>query len=463
MLKIRTYVGFFLWILVFLISCRDEISFDSPGQAFRLSTDTLFIDTVYHQVRSETYAIKIYNKENKDVQIPRIFLEGGLSSPYRINVDGTSGTNFKNIPLRAKDSVYVFVEIAPSATSPSAIAEDLVRIESSVAQQKVRLFSVVQDAEFFISTNGQPIILNQNTQWSNEKAKIIFGNLELAAGKSLNISKNTKVYFHKNSKMIIDENATLNILGELNQEVIFRGARNDANYDTLPAYWGGVIMKENSVLNMNYARMFGGYSGLSLIKNQANITNSIIFNFQDYGIQALNSVVDCKNVVLNHCGNSAVRIFAGGTYSFLQSTIVNYWHYSGFSTDAVVASNQDTNNTSLYNPLNLSFRNSIIYNDTTNAIDFKNLRQNYNYNFENCLIKHEPTASGFSFENNPNVISCWKNTSPDFQKKGVFEQFLKPKTGSFVIGKGKTSFAQQIPFDIKNINRSLLPTLGAYQ
>jgi hypothetical protein len=39
-------------------------------------------------MRSETYAVKVYNNENKDVLIPRIALEGGNSSLYRINVDG---------------------------------------------------------------------------------------------------------------------------------------------------------------------------------------------------------------------------------------------------------------------------------------------------------------------------------------------------------------------------------------
>jgi hypothetical protein len=90
----------------------------------------LGLDTVYNQVRSETYAVKIYNTENKDITIPRIYLEGGAASPYRINVDGKPGTEFTNVPLRKKDSLYVFVEIAPQANATEAIAEDRVQIES---------------------------------------------------------------------------------------------------------------------------------------------------------------------------------------------------------------------------------------------------------------------------------------------------------------------------------------------
>jgi hypothetical protein len=89
----------------------------------------LVLDTVYNQVRSETYAVKIYNTENKDITIPRIYLEGGAASPYRINVDGKPGTEFTNVPLRKKDSLYVFVEI-PQANATEAIAEDRVQIET---------------------------------------------------------------------------------------------------------------------------------------------------------------------------------------------------------------------------------------------------------------------------------------------------------------------------------------------
>ena len=44
--------------------------------------------------------------EDKDVMIPKISLEKGAASLYRINVDGKAGTDFNNIPLRKKDSLY---------------------------------------------------------------------------------------------------------------------------------------------------------------------------------------------------------------------------------------------------------------------------------------------------------------------------------------------------------------------
>ena len=196
--KLKFILALSFWFLLTAVACnRDDISFESPSQLLRFSADTVFCDTVYNQVRSETYAVKIYNTEDKDVMIPKISLENGSSSLYRINVDGKAGTDFTNVPLRKNDSLYIFVEIAPVANSPEAIAEDRINFQTPAGNQHVTLFSVVQDAEFFIQTDSNPNVLAENTNWTNEKAKIIFGNLTLEAGKILNIQKGTKVYFHK--------------------------------------------------------------------------------------------------------------------------------------------------------------------------------------------------------------------------------------------------------------------------
>ena len=279
--KLKLFLGLSVWSLLMAVSCnRDDITFDSPSQLLRFSKDTVFCDTVYNQVRSETYAVKIYNNEDKDVLIPKISLAKGNSSLYRINVDGKAGTDFTNVPLRKKDSMYIFVEIAPVANAPEAIAEDRITFESAAGNQHITLFSAVQDAEFFIESPTNPNVLTANTTWSNEKAKIIFGNLTLDEGKKLDIEKGTKVYFFKNAGMKISKNAELNVNGELNKEVIFRGDRSDPKYDTIPKNWNSISFDVGSKLTMNYAKIFGGTRGLEMNETNANITNSIIHTHQ---------------------------------------------------------------------------------------------------------------------------------------------------------------------------------------
>ena len=73
--KFKLILALSFWTLLTAMSCnRDDINFESPTQLLRFSADTLFLDTVYNQVRSETYAVKIYNNEDKDVLIPKITL-----------------------------------------------------------------------------------------------------------------------------------------------------------------------------------------------------------------------------------------------------------------------------------------------------------------------------------------------------------------------------------------------------
>ena len=58
--------------------------------------------------------------------------------------------------------------------------------------------------------------------------------------------------------MKIGKNAQLIANGDLGKEVIFRGDRNDARYDTLPLNWGGIQLEQGAIANLKYAKIFGG-------------------------------------------------------------------------------------------------------------------------------------------------------------------------------------------------------------
>ncbi|MCU7615346.1 hypothetical protein N0B16_12945 [Chryseobacterium sp. GMJ5] len=456
------------WMLLIVVSCnKDEITFDSPSQELRFSKDTVFCDTVYHQVRSETYAVKVYNNEDKDILIPRINLEKGAASLYKINVDGKPGYDFQNVPLRKKDSLFIFVEIAPQATGPEAIAEDRVIFTSPAGQQHVTLFSVVQDAEFFIQTPSNPNILASNTTWTNNKAKIIYGDLTVNQNVTLDIQAGTKVYFHKNSGMKVSAGATLNINGTQNNQVILRGDRNDPYYDTIPRNWNSIRMAAASTLNMNHARLFGGTRGLDLTETTANISNSFIHTFYEYGIRSIKSTVNTKNLVMNNCGESCIGIFKGGTYNFLHSTIANYSEtMNSLNRNGLFASNEYQNQAGQIElgPLVLNLRNSIVYSDRDNSVQLELTPGQYNFQIQNSLLKYSgPSAAGFTFDSSPNVIQSIKNEDPKFTNYFAAQMNLRVKTDSPARNKGNTAVAATVPTDIVNVTRTSNPTLGAYQ
>ncbi|MCE3077280.1 hypothetical protein [Chryseobacterium gwangjuense] len=467
-MKFKLLLAFSFWMLLLAVSCnKDDITFDEPTQPLSFSRDTVFCDTVYHQVRSETYVVKVFNNEDKDVIIPRINLEKGAASLYKINVDGKAGYDFKNVPLRKKDSLYIFVEIAPEATGPEAIAEDKVLFTSSAGQQHVTLFSVVQDAEFFIKTPTNPNVIDVNTTWSNNKAKIIYGDLTINPGIKLNIQPGTKVYFHSNSGMKVSDAATLNINGALDNEVILRGDRNDTYYDTIPKNWNSIRMEANSILNMNHARLFGGTRGLDMKKANATINNSFIHTFQEYGIYAVGSTVNATNLVMNNCGESCIGIYRGGYHSYIHATIANYSKTLGsFTRTGIFAANEwkNENGQTEQGALQLlNIQNSIVYSDKDNAVHVEpTFGQQFEFSIKNSLIKYSNTSeSGYDFGNALIVFQSDKNKDPQFINYFTAKQNLRVKSTS--PAKNKGVLISSANTDIVGATRSSTPTLGAYE
>ena len=458
--KFKLILAFSFWTLLTAISCnRDDINFESPSELLRFSQDTLFLDTVYNQVRSETYAVKIYNNEDKDVMIPKIALEKGASSLYRINVDGKAGTDFTDIPLRKKDSLYIFVEIAPIANATEAIAEDRIQFQTPAGSQHVTLFSVVQDAEFYIKSKTNPNILTSNMTWTNNKAKIIFGNLTVESGKTLDIQKGTKIYFHKNSGLKIGKNGKLNVNGDLGEEVIFRGDRNDTRYDTIPKNWNGISFDTGAKLEMNYAKVFGGTRGLEMTETQANIKNTIIHTHQEYGIFAVNSSINASNLVMNNCGEADLGIFKGGNYNIAHSTLANYWDFnSALPGLGIYATNEYQNGTALENgPLTLKINNSIIYGNAENMVELKQTSgQTFTTEFNYSLLKYGTNA-------NYATSNSIKNEDPKFVNYFTQKLNLRVKDDSPAKGKGNQAVAAIFPVDIVKNSRTSSPTIGAYQ
>lgn len=462
-MKIKIFFGIAFWSLLLLAACnRDDITFDEPSQLLRFSTDTVFCDTVYNQMRSETYAVKVFNNEDKDVLIPRIALEGGSGSLYRINVDGKVGTSFENVALRRKDSLYVFVEIAPVANAPEAIAEDKVVFNTPAGEQKVTLFSVVQDAEYFIKSDSNPNIISENTTWTKDKVKVIFGDLTVAEGKTLTMEKGTKVYFRKNSGMNFAKNSILDVKGALGDEVIFRGDRSDTKYDTLPANWNGIKMDEDTELKMNYARLFGGNVGLQLKNNTATINNTIIHTFQNAGIYGIASNITANNLVMNNCGEADLAIAGGGTYTINYSTLANYWDLNpSMNAVGIYASNLYQNGDEIINGNTvLKVNNSIIFGDTLDMITINDVTNagTFTATFDNSLLKQSANAA---FK--PVGSNIILNEDPKFQNYFTQKMNLRVKDDSPAKKKGNPTYNSFTQFDIVGNPRGAQPTIGAYQ
>jgi len=170
----RYLITFLICVLLISInSCRKDFNTVPSFGNLEFSKDTVFLDTIFTNIGSATYNLKVYNRSNNAITIPQIKLENGTSSSYRLNVDGIPGKEFENIDILARDSIYVFVETTININnSVNPLYTDKILFDIGSSQQNVDLITLVQDANFIfpgkdavtmkidsLSLDGQPTTL----------------------------------------------------------------------------------------------------------------------------------------------------------------------------------------------------------------------------------------------------------------------------------------------------------------
>src|SRR5690625_3811340 len=103
-------VGLTIIVLTLLNSCRTDFETEISSGNLEFSKDTVYLDTVFTNIGSSTYNLKVYNRSKKDIHIPSIRLGKGELSNYRLNVDGIPGKDFTDVTLLANDSLFIFIE-----------------------------------------------------------------------------------------------------------------------------------------------------------------------------------------------------------------------------------------------------------------------------------------------------------------------------------------------------------------
>ena len=167
---------YFLATFSFLLmwsSCRKDFEFTPSEGNLIFSKDTVYLDTVFSNIGSSTYTLKVYNPSDRDISIPKIKLQEGQNSNYRLNVDGMtgdiplSGKEFSNVELLAKDSMYIFIETTIDIQSLVSNQTQFLytdAIEFGVNnKQTVELVTLVKDAVFIypqqiVGTDGSTTI-----------------------------------------------------------------------------------------------------------------------------------------------------------------------------------------------------------------------------------------------------------------------------------------------------------------
>jgi hypothetical protein len=444
------------------VSCTKKEKIDSsPSLMLAFSADTVFFDTVFSTVGSVTQRLLVYNNNNSKIRVSSIRLAGGSQSAYSLNIDGVPATYASDVDIPANDSIYIFVKVIvdPNNQNTPYVVSDSILFLTNGNQQNVKLVAWGQDAYFYKNTT-----LTGTITWDSLKPRVIYGFLRVDTGASLTLLPGVKMYFHSKGELDISKNATLNVYGNLGQEVKFQGDRLDPFYRDLPGQWSGIFLERGSRDNViKYAIIRNGNWGITIDSVSESpgtvltIDNTIIQNTAYGGIYAYSTSVNSTNCVIGNCGGSCLAMVKGGTYNFLQLTIGNYWNSAVRTAPALYISNYTYNSLGVKVPNDLTkayFENSIIYGIESEEIVADSAGGAlFNSFFNYCLIKTEQkTTSHFHYSD-----STYVNRDPRFIDPLQYNYQID--SISPAIGKG---IATSVLFDIKGAIRGNPPDLGAY-
>ncbi len=458
-------------------SCNKDDSFAEGNIKLGFSSDTILFDTLFTTIGSSTYTLLVRNKEDKPVNISQLFIAGGASSPFRMNVDGVSGYRHTDVEIAANDSMYIFVEVTidPNSSTGPMLVTDSIIFETNGNIQDVDLIAYGIDA-YFITPNlhisGLPplnIVAGEgvDTTWTNDKPIVIYGYAVVDSTASLTIEAGTEIYFHTGGGLWIYKGGNIKVNGTLSEPVTFQGDRPEDYYENLPGQWDRIWINEGSVDNIiNYAIIRNGFIGLqtellsSDMGNKNIISNTIIENMSGVGILNRAHSIDAENILINNCKQYCLAITMGGEHEFRHCTFANYWSYDTRKTPTVYINNYYKDNLDQVHPFDLdaSFYNTIVYggNEEEIIIDNNDDGGTFDFVFDHGLIKSQQDISDAT-----QWISILKNDSPDFDNTSNTSDYHIGEN-SAAIDAGKAGIAPTL--DLDGVSRDAsTPDLGAYE
>ncbi len=500
--SILILIGF----LITISSCRSDFDFETSTGGLEFSRDTVYLDTVFTDIGSSTYTLKVYNRSDKDISIPTIQLGRGLDSKYRMTIDGLQGNEgkiFNNVEMLAKDSLYIFIETTANiadANPSDFLYTDQILFNPGSNLQTVELVTLIQDAVFlypqeldeqgtyesimigddsvygFVLDEADPINGNEY-EFTAEKPYVIYGFAAVASGKQLNIAPGARIHFHAESGIIVGSGGSINAVGAhsddtdlMENEIIFEGDRLEPIFSDVPGQWFGIWLSSGSTGNFQNVTIKNAMVGMLVENNAATVTikDTQIYDCSNFGILGRNGTINGENVVINSAGVATFAGTLGGSYDFKHCTFNNNW--SSSQQFAVVLENfvQTDLGPEIFPLTHASFSNCIIWGSNQVELLLNRAQNSTAANwpatpiFHKCQIKFNNTQlealDVYGFINDASEIL--KNGNPDFLN--VNNNQLQIGQESDAIGFGDPDISAMVPFDLLDTPRTS-SDLGAYK
>ena len=476
----RKFFILMICALAVFTACRKENSISTdPNHKLVFSADTVMFDTVFTTLGSSTHELKIYNNYQEDLNISEIRLMGGAQSRFKINVDGESGTDFRDKIIPANDSLYTFlnVTIDPNDLNTPFVIEDSILFVTNGNQQMIKLVAWGQNARYIVADrhiNGFPpfkIIADslETTHWTNELPYVVYGYALINSYGTLHIHEGTHIYVHDGGGLWSWSDGQLIIEGTAENPVVIEGDRLEPFFKDQPGQWDRIWLMDgrpgadHSISHAIIRNAFIGVQAVSFIhvtESALRINNTIIENHTGIGLYAVLYAIEANNMVIDNCGQYAFVVQQGGEYLVRHSTIGNYWWKSPRTTASMILGNYVDQDGERYEfPLHFEMGNSIVYGAQEEEFGtaLSGVEVDTTYLFDHCLMKTK------KFNNTlPGFNTCIFNEEPLFMDYRSFDMHLGDIL-SPAVGSGNPSIASQVPYDFDGHNRIGTPDLGAYQ
>ncbi len=449
------YIILYLFITAACLGC-DPLANPVTGR-LTFSSDTISFDTVFSGAGSATAEFRAINREDDPLMIDRIWLGGGESSPFRLNINGVPGTGAEGIVLARNDSIFIFVTVTVDPTGDDA---PLAVIDS------VNFMSGSYAGRVILEAWGQDIRLveediHADEEWTEGKPYIIRGTLFIDTLATLTLNPGTRVFFHQGAAVTVA--GSLHSAGASGKRVLLATDRLEDEYKDVPGRWRGIrfldcsrdnFLVSTDVRNAVMAVEIDGKEGYEpdLLLNGSSLMHSTVAS-----LVARHAVVFAVNSVFAHSGFSTVSLTEGGTGDFTYCTMESRWEYAYRSQPVLYAGPGE--GALPY----VTVVNSVITGTLVNElkIDASASEASGRFRADSSLIKVDTVGS--SWYSGSLFRHVMTGPNPDFIDESVYD--FRPDTLSPLLDRAGRSEAVAWPYDIRNMPRITGdgPDIGAYE
>ena len=425
---------------VAMVSCIEDGFTTSPSDGPTFSVDTLKMGVVFTEDGTPTSRLTVYNRAPKSINLSNISLTGAGAQYFRINVDGQSGHDFRDIEIRGKDSIYVLVEATLPQNATSAVTAVYAGLDFEC---NGRTSSVLLEALGQNVTRMRGVTLTADTRLTAEQPYQIFDSLVVAPGVTLTLDAGTTLCFHDKADLIVRGRLVSD--GTADAEVTLAGDRTgdvitNVSFDIMSRQWGGVYFTPSSTGNdLKHTCIRNTTTGVTVAADDSegaraasldapnlSLWNCRLRNSGDYTLYSHHAAIRAVGCEFAEAANGALYL-QGGEYEMSHCTMANYYLFSALGGPILQLAHTGFKDKDVVEGCTLPrmkarFDNCIIYGNGTD-ISHGDLTGT-DVLVRNCLLKSEGS-------DDDNFVGCLWGKDPLFhtvREDYVFDYRLKEKS-----------------------------------